>query len=444
MDMIKPEFHFSPKRNWMNDPNGTLYKDSKYHLFYQYNPSGCDWGNICWAYAESEDLIQWKRKGIKLSPLKEIGERYCFSGCAVDRGDSVKLIYTSIGFEEDAVQRHAIQRIADCDPQFDEILRNGSIICDTVHPFAVAEWRDPFVFQFRQEYYMVMAALFENQSGALLYRAKDAALNEWEYVAPFYTIEGDIMECPNVAVFGDRVAVIYSTIRDRRIKYASGTFDGRQFQPVYEGILDGGKHSFYATNLSGSVRNETILYGWMGESFRDKTSPDGTYSGCLAIPRKISMTDEGRLEICPICSLTKLYKKIVYECDRGRQIEVNGYYPMARIGFTAEEKVEFVLQQGKDEGIECCFDGKTLTIKRRCLFGGAILDEETAEVPEAKQNTFDILLDKSAVEIFISGKIALTMRFYPTAPADKLFLLRSGEIKNLKAVEMEKADITGD
>ena len=93
--MQRPTIHFAPEKNWMNDPNGTVYADGVYHLFYQYNPYGSDWGNICWAYATSSNLIDWERKGIRLAPDPAIGEKYCFSGCAVKQPDEFKVIYTS-------------------------------------------------------------------------------------------------------------------------------------------------------------------------------------------------------------------------------------------------------------------------------------------------------------------------------------------------------------
>ncbi len=66
--MQRPAYHFAPAKNWMNDPNGTVYDGKTYRLFYQYNPCGSEWGNICWAYAESSDLVNWKRKGVRLAP----------------------------------------------------------------------------------------------------------------------------------------------------------------------------------------------------------------------------------------------------------------------------------------------------------------------------------------------------------------------------------------
>lgn len=86
MSIQRPVFHFAPEKNWMNDPNGTLYRDGIYHLFYQYNPRGAEWGNICWAHAVSADLVNWERKGVALSPETQNGERWCFSGCAVETG----------------------------------------------------------------------------------------------------------------------------------------------------------------------------------------------------------------------------------------------------------------------------------------------------------------------------------------------------------------------
>ena len=64
----RPQFHFSPARNWMNDPNGTIYYRGEYHLFYQYNPFGIDWGHMSWGHVVSPDMVHWKNMP---SPLRK-------------------------------------------------------------------------------------------------------------------------------------------------------------------------------------------------------------------------------------------------------------------------------------------------------------------------------------------------------------------------------------
>jgi sucrose-6-phosphate hydrolase SacC (GH32 family) len=77
---FRPQFHFTPERNWMNDPNGLVYYDGQYHLFYQYNPFGDKWGHMSWGHAVSSDLVHWKHLPLALS---EQGEIMIFSGSAV-------------------------------------------------------------------------------------------------------------------------------------------------------------------------------------------------------------------------------------------------------------------------------------------------------------------------------------------------------------------------
>lgn len=78
--LYRPHFHFSPKKGWMNDPNGLYYKDGAYHLFFQYYPDGNKWGPMHWGHATSKDLVKWEEQKIALYP-DELG--YIFSGSAV-------------------------------------------------------------------------------------------------------------------------------------------------------------------------------------------------------------------------------------------------------------------------------------------------------------------------------------------------------------------------
>ena len=307
----KPNYHFAPVKNWMNDPNGTVYRDGVYHLFYQYNPEGSTWGNIQWAYATSTDLIHWKRKGIKLAPETHKGEQYCFSGCAYPQSDGYLLAYTSIGYEPWAIQQHARQRFARANADFSVIERLYEKDLDQrSQPFPVHEWRDPFIFSYRDGVYLLLSGICwqdgKSENSVLLYRAKNADCTEWEFKTVLATEKDHVIECPNRLIENGKAALIYSTMTDRKVKYIAGDFDGMRLWERSRGVVDWSEHCYYATNLSASETGAAVLYGWLQENLERGDAPDGTYSGCLSIPRNVHIDEQYRLHIAPIDAVKHL------------------------------------------------------------------------------------------------------------------------------------------
>ena len=95
----------------MNDPNGPIFFGGKWHMFYQHNPYGTEWGHMHWGHAVSGDLVRWDHWPIAIAPSADRGEEHCFSGCCVDDHGTPTIVYTSIGPKTPA-DSNAVQWLA--------------------------------------------------------------------------------------------------------------------------------------------------------------------------------------------------------------------------------------------------------------------------------------------------------------------------------------------
>ena len=150
-DPTRPVYHFHPPANWMNDPNGTIYHNGWYHLFYQHNPYGDEWGHMHWGHARSADLVKWEHLPIALWPSLETGEEHVFSGCAAVNSDGTPLlIYTSVksGDHDNRIPNEQWAAIGDADWITWQKHPENPILSLETHggPTFEKDWRDPFIF----------------------------------------------------------------------------------------------------------------------------------------------------------------------------------------------------------------------------------------------------------------------------------------------------------
>jgi len=96
-DPLRPQFHLLPARNWMNDPNGPIYWNGHYHMFFQHNPNAAVWGDMHWAHSVSPDMVHCRHLPVALSPSSGGPDRDgCFSGSAVNQGGTATILYTGV------------------------------------------------------------------------------------------------------------------------------------------------------------------------------------------------------------------------------------------------------------------------------------------------------------------------------------------------------------
>ena len=238
-DEYRPSYHFTPLYGWMNDPNGMVYKDGEYHLYFQYNPYGSKWGNMHWGHAMSKDLLHWEHlaPAIARDPMGHI-----FSGSSVvDKNNTagygknaIIAIYTNNSTNHGEVQCMAYS--TDNGRTFTKYEGNPVLT-----PFdGLKDFRDPKVFWYEKGkcWYMIVSADKETR----FYKSKN--LKKWTYVSAFGKGLGQQpcqYECPDffqLPVNGDKKNMKWVMIMNvnpgcwfggSATEYFVGDFDGKNF-----------------------------------------------------------------------------------------------------------------------------------------------------------------------------------------------------------------------
>lgn len=207
----KQRVHLKAPDHWVNDPNGFIYYQGYYHLFYQYFPYGPRWGTMHWGHAVSRDLVNWEHKGIALFPSKRGDQNGCFSGSAVEREGKLCLIYTGVRYEEvnpedihvslnEQFESCQMMAVSEDGFSFDNWKDKEMVLAPVADPKigSRTHTRDPKVWKGGDGWYMILGSTLEEKQGeALIYRSED--LGSWFLVnqaskGPEY---GWMWECPD-------------------------------------------------------------------------------------------------------------------------------------------------------------------------------------------------------------------------------------------------------
>jgi sucrose-6-phosphate hydrolase SacC (GH32 family) len=300
----RPAIHFHPPAGWMNDPNGPLFTEGRYHAFYQHNPYADSWGHIHWGHACSDDLLSWRHLPIALAPNKNAGLEHCFSGTCVRRADGGYLIaFTAIsedhgrGVRRGAEQWGAVagKGLTNWTPA------DAPVVTDRVHGQPVYEWRDPYCFRHNGRDFMVLggnqcepSSVAKGGPCVFLYEAKDRRLEGWEYRGVLFRHADRRLrsvESPCFFRLGDRWVLTISPYGP--VEWYTGVFDpdgnsDELFVIENTGHVDGLGYHYASTTVRGAP-SRVVLLGWVGGF------PEGLgWNGVLALPRQLTLRD-GRL-----------------------------------------------------------------------------------------------------------------------------------------------------
>lgn len=304
----RPRFHFTPRRNWINDPNGFVYYEGEYHLFYQYNPEGKEWGHMSWGHAVSRDLVQWTELPVAI-PEKDY---MIFSGCAVvDRNNTSGLrdgtsppliaLYTA----HHSGSKRQVQNLAySHDKGRTWIDHPANPVIDR----QMEHFRDPKVFWHEPSSAWIMTVALALSHKVAIYRSAD--LVDWQLASEFGPCgrTSGQWECPDLMelpVEGERRTIwmlkvdvdqdVIGSVSGAQVFF--GTFDGTVFVPENEdGLLADRGADFYAAQSWSDLpeRHEAPVWiAWMSNHQSGHDYPTHPWRGAMTLPRSVSARKRG-------------------------------------------------------------------------------------------------------------------------------------------------------
>ena len=451
-ELYRPQFHFTPEKNWHNDPNGLVYYDGEYHLFYQYNPHGKEWGYMHWGHAISTDLVHWEHLPVALYPDENSEDKErctAFSGSAIV--DENNLLGKQKGEEKTLVafytSQHCGQRIAystDKGRTWEKYEGNPVIAYDETD-----DARDPKVFwhQPTQKYVMVLyrkTSGEEKSKGVSIYTSVN--LLDWEWKSHVY----GFYECPDLVPIQvkNRPEETKWVLFDGDGSYIIGNFDGEEFSPETPKMKSDFGKNYYATQTWNNIPEEDgriIQIAWMkGGEF-----PEMPFNGQMTFPTQLEilkLSTGYKLTRKPIEEISLLHDKdYTWEDENlipginknlvkkvsGDCLHISGEFDLKNCN-----NFGFMIRKGKnDAGTEVMYN-----VKRGTL---SVLGATAPLMPVDNKITLEILVDRASVEVFANGgQVVISNCFTPQKKADDLVLFNSGGelgVDNLIIYEMETA-----
>ena len=443
-EKFRPTYHFSPLYGWMNDPNGMVYKDGEYHLFYQHNPYGSKWGNMHWGHAISKDLINWEHRPDAITP-DALGT--IFSGSAVVDTDNtagfgagaIVAIYT----QNSDRQVQSIAYSTDNGRSFTKYENNPVLTSDA------RDFRDPKVFWHKetQRWIMLLAVGQEMQIFS------SSNLKDWAFESSFgegQGAHGGVWECPDLFELpvdgtNEKKWVLLCNLNPggpfggSATQYFVGTFNGKEFvneSPSKTKWMDWGKDHYATVTWSDAPDNRRIAIAWMSNWQYANDVPTSQYRSPNSVPRDLSLfTVDGEtyLQSAPSPELLKLRdisKKRSFKVNGTRTIKdmIAGNEGAYEIELTIENQhadvIGFRLYNDKGEEVDMQYDMKEKKFSMDRRKSGEVGFNEnfpmlTWTTIESGKDELKLRLfvDKSSVEAFgDGGRFVMTNQVFPSEP----------------------------
>jgi beta-fructofuranosidase len=296
-------YHVAPTRGWLNDPNGMIHRDGRWHVFFQHNPDEARHGNIAWGHVSSPDLVSWTEHPVAFRPQPGGPDRGgCWSGVSIVDGERVAVAYT--GIEVGPTGSTVCLRYA-----VDDTLERWSdpeVVAREPEGIALKEMRDPFVFSWAGRRWAILGARLDDGPAILLSSCDDLAA--WRFERVWLTADdpvlaglgaADIWECPQLVEIDGSWVLLLSLWRAGvldRVVYAVGSLEDDGGLPRFVaragGPADAGNVCYAAQVLQDAPGGGPLFVGWARE--QDPVDPleplhPDAVAGCLTLPRRLRL-----------------------------------------------------------------------------------------------------------------------------------------------------------
>ena len=441
-DPMRPQFHLLPAKNWMNDPNGPIYFNGNYHMFFQYNPLAAVWGDMSWDHAISKDMLHWSHLPVALTPTPGSPDSYgCFSGSAIQAGKRVYAVYT--GTKESTPELATIHdghneiQESQClawsdDPQLLVWTKESQpIVPMPPAGMKVTGFRDPSAWKQGDWFYMTVGSGVANVGGCvLLYRSKD--MKSWEYLHELTSgvctgtgtcDTGDMWECPEFFALDGGHVLIYSTMG--KVFWQSGVLDAAEmkFRASKTGVLDLG--AFYAPKTQLDAKGRRILWGWIQEKRSEAAMREAGWSGMMSLPRELRLDPDGtlRIQVLPQAAVLRAGSLPYQETRAGVLKTLPQASGEVLCTGLRENEMKFTMSAGGAELLRVSYSPE----KHAFLVEDTEIALQPRDIP-----ALHAFVDGSVVELILSERAGYTKRFYyegATAPDVKVLAMGTSEVK---------------
>ena len=454
---MRPQIHFTPARNWINDPNGMVYADGVWHLYYQYNPYGNNWGNMSWGHATSTDLFHWQEQRVAIVPDR-LG--YVYSGSAVIDKDNtagfganaIVAMYTAHGAHE----QQCIAYSTDGGMTFTKYDDNP-VIANTTH----GDYRDPKVVwdEETEMWYCIFALGGEHT--AQIWKSSD--LKKWTlcstFVASSYPgCNRGVWECTDLFPMqykGERKWVLTVNVSDGGPVLGSGTmyfvgsFNGRRFSADsyrYPLWIDHGMDN-YASVTWSNTGDRRVCIGWMNNQAYSGNYPVYPWRSCMTLPREMVLEEYNGVPLLK----TTIVKEIEgiaepwREVDSPKQGIKDAYQLNVTVDMGHDADILLRNDHGEEYGIHIDASRKDIVVCRGVKSG---ITEFSGNFPitamrsplftDKSEVTLCIYVDQSNVEITTDdGSVVMSTLVFPKSIYDTAIISGSvlgKKVRNLKRV----------